>query len=550
MTPYLAGNIIDGLIDPSRRYYVYLLPLAPAFFFFSLWVITQFIVQAIDWYLNLKNRYLEERIFANYLVGAMSHVIELPISFHKEKKIGDVQNRFYSAADSLSVILTNVAITLLPQFLSIIIALFVTFFINSRLSLLLAISMLFYFFILIMTGPKYTKLIRRMRRAFNRAFGDAYDTMVNTQSVKQAGAERYEKKVLYRNFHLRALKYWEEMQFVWQIMNYSQRVLVALTQSAIYLLSIYFITQGTMTIGQLVMFNGYVALFLGPFVILANNWHLVQNGLVNLERAEKILSEETEDYEGEDTLILSDIKGKIEFRNVSFAYEKGRSVLKNISFSVKPGEVVAFVGESGVGKTTIIDLISRYIEPTKGNVFIDGHTVSRINLRFLRSKIAVVPQEILLFNDTILNNIRYGSFNSGDKKVEEASKKAHADIFISRFPKKYKQIVGERGIKLSTGQKQRVAIARAILRDPRILILDEPTSALDAKSEKMVEEAFRELMKGRTTFIIAHRFSTVRHADKILVLEGGRIAESGTHEELMKIKNGVYQHLYRLQVGL
>src|SRR3989338_1948321 len=373
MTPYLAGNIIDGLIDPSRRYYVYLLPLAPAFFFFSLWIVTQFIVQAIDWYLNLKNRYLEERIFANYLVGAMSHVIELPISFHKEKKIGDVQNRFYSAADSLSVILTNVAITLLPQFLSIIIALFVTFFINSRLSLLLAISMLFYFFILIMTGPKYTKLIRRMRRAFNRAFGDAYDTMVNTQSVKQAGAERYEKKVLYRNFHLRALKYWEEMQFVWQIMNYSQRVLVALTQSAIYLLSIYFITQGTMTIGQLVMFNGYVALFLGPFVILANNWHLVQNGLVNLERAEKILSEETEDYEGEDTLILSDIKGKIEFRNVSFAYEKGRSVLKNISFSVKPGEVVAFVGESGVGKTTIIDLISRYIEPTKGNVFIDGH---------------------------------------------------------------------------------------------------------------------------------------------------------------------------------
>ena len=198
----------------------------------------------------------------------------------------------------------------------------------------------------------------------------------------------------------------------------------------------------------------------------------------------------------------------------------------------------------------MMDLLSRFFDPTEGKIFIDDHDIQSFNLRFLRSKISVVPQEILLFNDTVRNNIRYGSFGASDRRIEEAARAAHADQFIDEFPKKYKQIVGERGVKLSTGQKQRIAIARAVLRDPRILILDEPTSALDARSEQLVEEALRKLMEGRTTFIIAHRLSTVRHADTILVLEKGQIAESGTHEELIQIENGIYQKLYNLQIGL
>lgn len=324
-----------------------------------------------------------------------------------------------------------------------------------------------------------------------------------------------------------------------------------LTQLAIFILSIIFIQRGEMTIGELVMFNGYAFMLFGPFVRIGRNWQVIQNGLITLGRAEKILVHPSEIYTPKNAVILSDIKGQVVFRNVSFAYQKKQSkVLDNISFDIKPGEVVALVGESGVGKSTLVDLISGYYYPTSGKILIDGHNLKNLDLKFLRSKIGVVSQEVVLFNDTIKTNIRYGKFSISDKKVIEASKKAYADEFIQLFPKKYEQIVGERGIKLSVGQKQRVAIARAILRDPRILILDEPTSALDAKSEKFIQESLKELMRNRTTFIIAHRLSTVRKANRIFVLDKGRIVEEGKHEELIKIPNGVYRQLYELQIGL
>jgi len=225
-------------------------------------------------------------------------------------------------------------------------------------------------------------------------------------------------------------------------------------------------------------------------------------------------------------------------------------VLIEVSFHAAAGKSVALVGESGVGKSTLCDLCSGYFQPSKGKILIDGHNVRRLDLKFLRSQIAVVPQELLLFNDTIKANIRYGSFGASDAAVMSAAKKAHADDFIQKFPRKYSQLVGERGIKLSVGQKQRIAIARAILRNPRILILDEPTSALDAKSEAIIRESLVALMAGRTTFIIAHRLSTVRRADMILVLDKGRIVERGRHEELIQIPDGVYRKLYELQIGL
>ena len=221
-----------------------------------------------------------------------------------------------------------------------------------------------------------------------------------------------------------------------------------------------------------------------------------------------------------------------------------------MSFSVKPGEMIALVGKTGVGKSTLIDLISGYYFPTKGSVFIDGHDTRDINLKDLRAHIAVVPQETPLFNDTIRNNIKYGSFDVLDKKIKEAAKLAHVDEFVKKFPQKYEQEVGHRGVKLSVGQKQRVAIARAMLRDPNILILDEPTSALDSVTEKYVTESLEKLMKGRTTFVIAHRLSTVRKADRIFFIENGEITEEGSHGELMKIKNGKYKEMYELHIGL
>jgi ABC-type multidrug transport system fused ATPase/permease subunit len=304
-----------------------------------------------------------------------------------------------------------------------------------------------------------------------------------------------------------------------------------------------------MTIGELIAFNTYAGMVFGPFVVIGRNWQTIQNGIVNIQETEKILEVTPELYEGKDAIQL-DIKGDIEFKNVFFQYEAGKQVLEDISFIVKGGQVVALVGESGVGKSTLIDLISAYHFPISGEVLIDGHDIRRVHLRRLREQIAVVPQEVVLFNDTIDMNVKYGNFKATDEEVRVAAKKAHALDFIEKFPEKWKQVVGERGVKLSVGQKQRVAIARAILRNPRILVLDEPTSALDAGSEQIITQSLDELMKGKTTFIIAHRLSTVRKADLILVFKEGRIIESGTHDTLLSIDGGEYRRLYELQIGL
>ena len=243
--------------------------------------------------------------------------------------------------------------------------------------------------------------------------------------------------------------------------------------------------------------------------------------------------------------------GRLSLKELTFSYnKKDIDVLKDISFVVNPGEKVALVGESGVGKSTLVDLISGYYFPHKGNIHIDDKNIKKLNLGDLREQIAVVPQEVVLFNDTIEKNIQYGSFDASKKELIDAAKEAHAHEFIQKFPKKYRQLVGERGIKLSVGQKQRVAIARAILRNPKILILDEPTSALDIQTEKQITESLEKLMEGRTTIIIAHRLSTVRKADRILVFDKGRLVEEGTHKSLIKKKSGLYKKLYKMHVGL
>lgn len=548
--PFLAGRLFDAILSPSKIFSGADFEMPLWLFLIIVWLFMRLITDITDWIIAKKGVQLEEYTHSDYILNGFNILLELPLAFHKDKKIGEVTDRLNRAANRLSEIANNVVVGLSPQILSFFAVFIISFFINYLLALILLAAVIIYVLVLIKIAPPMARLQRKANRAYGLAFGDAYNAVFNVLPIKQAVAEKHEQKKIFRNFRLKAARLWTDMMAIWQGMNFYQRLIITLTQLIIFGLSFYFIQEGKMTIGELVMFNGYASMLFGPFIRISNNYNVVQNGLIAIERAEKILQYPKEIYSPENAVVLPAVKGEVEFRDVYFAYKKSKPVLKGVNFKVSPGEVIALVGESGMGKSTLVDLISAYYFPTKGKVLIDSHDSRNFDLKFLRSQIAVVPQEVVLFNDTIETNIKYGSFGASLNKVKEAAAKADALEFIEKFPKKWKQIVGERGIKLSVGQKQRVAIARAILRNPKILILDEPTSALDAKAERAIAESLEELMKGKTTFIIAHRLSTVRKANRIFVLENGKIAEEGRHEELIKMPNGIYRELYKLQIGL
>ncbi len=548
--PYITGKFIDGLIKPRSVLLPVLgtLPLWEALI--GLWVLIQLLITFVNFFADRRTRRLTTELEAGFQARAYAHLLTLPLRFFKTTRTGEITENLSRASWMLSS-LTNSIVSLAPQFLTIVVGIAIAFFILPQLALVLLAGIIAYGIMLILVLPTTARLQSEAFEIWNRTAGDAQDAYANFQTVKQSGAEAYETEHIRRGFNERAVPIWYQLERAWSTMTFSQQLIVMLAQATIFVLSVYFIGKGAITIGELIAFNAYAGMIIGPFVQLGNQWQTLQNGLVAVARSERVFSAEPEHYAPPHAPSLADLRGDVGFSNVHFAYDAGQNeVLRGITFSVHAGQTVALVGETGVGKSTTAELVSGYYFPTEGAVTIDGHDVRTLNLRELRSRIAVVPQEVVLFNTSVADNIRYGRPDASDSEVRDAAKKAHADAFIERFPNGYAQEVGERGVKLSVGQKQRIAIARAMLRDPRILILDEPTSALDAETEAFITSSLTELMRGRTTFIIAHRLSTVREADKIVVLREGRIVEQGTHDELMRLPGGAYRRLYELHIGL
>ena len=547
--PYITGKFFDAIISPGEvsvfgvllQLYVFLL---------ILWAVIQIITYLVDWQINIKSENFSNAVWVDYWSKGIAHLLMLPMSFHKEKKIGEIGEKINRAAFSLETIVGRIVIDLAPQFLSIIIALGIGFYINAWLSLVLVVGILTYSFILFRSVKPIADIQREYQTHLFKAFGDSYDLVGNAHAIKQATAEVYEGERLGGILKGPVLSLWSKMNKIWSNLTLAQRIIILAAQLTIFVVSVALITRGQMTIGELLAFNAYATMVFGPFVVVGRNWQTIQNGVIQLEESEAVLKVPPEPYHPSGQPEETPLFGNIVFDHVSFFYDEKKPVLQDINFEVKAGEVVALVGESGVGKSTLIELLSGYHFPKTGKVLIDGKPIETIDLISLRSQIGVVPQEVVLFNDTILHNVRYGTFSATDEEVRDVARKAHAFDFIEKFPNKWKQLVGERGVKLSVGQKQRIAIARAILRNPKILILDEPTSALDAGSEKIITESLENLMRGKTTFIIAHRLSTVRKANKILVFKEGKIIETGTHQELLKIEGGEYRRLYELQIGL
>ncbi len=544
--PLVSGKIFDSIIAIARNPVV---SLTTFFWLIATWTALQLGDNIISWRTTLANTALSARLEAEYIANGFGKLIMMPIAFHVSKKHGDITDRISRAASWIDNLVSNVILYLSPMFLSIFVALAIAFTINIDLSLVLIAAILVYGVVLWRAMPRLADLNLRMNKAYGRAYGSYYDAIDNVREIKLAATEHTEQRNVWRNFVDRAAAFWIDLNKVQQRLSIGQRVVVTVTQLSIFVISVFFVQQGSLTPGELVAFNGYAAMMLGPFVTLGRNWQTVQNGLVAIVRAEKVLETPTENYQPRNAVIPRKLSGEVVFNDVSFGYKGGNEILKHVSFHVRPGEKIALVGESGVGKTTLIDLLVGFYFPQSGNIYIDGNDIRNLDLAAYRAHLGVVPQEPTLFNDQVGKNIAYGNSGASERDIITAAKEAYADDFISSFPKKYKQLVGWRGVKLSIGQKQRIALARAFLRKPDILILDEPTSALDANSEHYIKAALRKLMEGRTTIIIAHRLSTIREIDTILVFKDGRIAERGSHAELLKIPNGIYRNLYKLQIG-
>ncbi len=550
LVPYVTGRFFDALIGISAGTPASASGLPLWGILLAAWALIQVVANGTDWVKDRMRRMLDTKIQFNVETSGFNHFLRLPLSYHTDAHVNGELNKVSNASWQISMIVQNV-INLTPQFLSVIIGIVLALSINTLLAGVLALGVLVYVATLIPLLIPVAKKDNEARKLWQESWSDAAEAVHQVTSVKQAAAEEYERKKNDTTFMGKVYELWMKLERTWSDVSFYQRLIVFLTQLAIFVISVQYVAGSVLTVGELVALNGYALMFFGPFVALGFSWQTIQNGLTSAAHLEGIFRIPEETYRPENAQAPERSDGTVQFSDVSFAYkDDATGVLHGVDFQTRPGEVVALVGESGAGKSTMISLLSGYYFPSDGSVSVDGVDTRRWDLVDLRSRIAVVPQEVALFNDTVRMNIRYGTFDASDTAVEEAARQAHIHDYITGLEKGYDTLVGERGVKLSVGQKQRVAIARAVLRDPEILILDEPTSALDSRTERLITESLEKLMKGRTTFIIAHRLSTVRKADTILFLKDGKIAERGSHGELMKIPNGEYRKLYELHIGL
>jgi ATP-binding cassette subfamily B protein len=548
LTPLISGKFFDAVFRLEAG-----IPTTATFFsfgnvWFSLIILIAFTALATfgSRWKGLKGDKVSQELFAKYLADSVKTLLRLPMSFHNDNPISEIDQKIVRAANSLTNMFTGVILRLLPEFLGIGVALITLFSVNTTLAWIIIAGVVLYIIILIRTVGEGALLQRISHKAWVQAWRDRGDGLYNIATVKQFTAEEFESKKNYTNYVVNAWGAQKKIFDLWNRISLWQKIIIIVTQLIVFIVSISFVQKGILTAGGLIALNAYVGMMFGPFLELGNMWRTIQNAIIAISDADEILRTKTEDYDTEDA-VKRKIQGDVTFNTITFFHDERKKILNNITLEVKAGQKIALVGETGSGKTSLVELIFRFYTPQKGEILIDGVSIEKYDLRNLRSQIGVVPQEPVLFDKSIRDNISYPYTNIPFSKIEEAAEKAELSNFIKEQPDGWDTIVGDRGVKLSGGQKQRVAIARAIIRNPKILILDESTSALDAKTQKSIEKSLEELMEGKTTFIVAHRLSAVRNADVICVLHKGKIVEQGSHDELMEMLKGKYRKLYDLQ---
>ncbi|HEX6062019.1 MAG TPA: ABC transporter ATP-binding protein, partial [Candidatus Limnocylindria bacterium] len=468
-----------------------------------------------------------EKVIFDLRMEIVRHLQSLSLSFFTRRKTGELMSHVTSDATLVHGVITQTIITVLGQVLTLVGGIIVIFVMNWRLALLTLVVAPPIGLIGQYLGRRIRAISREAQDAQGEAVGVLQEAIAEVRTVQAFTREEYESERFRAKLLITLAKVLERAR-----LSSTLFPLIGFLGFAASIVVLWYgghqVIRGEATTGQLVAFLLYAGMVAGPVGALASQWTQVQEAFGAADRIFALLDTAPEIADRRDATALASADGRIAFEGVSFRYAQGPLVLTDISTTFEAGRTTALVGPSGAGKTTLVSLVARFYDPTTGRITFDGHDLRDLTVRSVREKIAVVPQEPILFATTVADNIRYGRLDATDEQVRSAAEAANAVEFIDRLPEQYETIVGERGVKLSVGQRQRIAIARALLRDSPVLLLDEATSSLDNESEYLVQEALARLMLGRTTIVIAHRLTTVERADRILVLDRGRIVEDGT----------------------
>ena len=481
-----------------------------------------------------------------------NHLIKLPMAFFSIRRVGELNSRISADIALLQETFTTTLAQFIRQVITIIGGITLLTIISPKLTLF----MLAFVPVVAVIARVFGSFIRKLSK-------QTQDKVAESNTIVEESLQAIANVKAFANEAFEILRYKKKTDEIIDIALKGAKyrglfvsfIFFAMFGSIVGVIwyGVYLVNQGSgMTSGDLFKFVLYTVFIAGSFSGMADLYSQIQKAIGATENLLDILDEDTEPIDISSTKKEQCCTGEVKFKNVSFAYPSRQDmvVLKDISFSVNKGEQVALVGPSGAGKSTVTQLLLRFYDPSSGDIHIDSKNILDYDLGELRGNMAIVPQEILLFGGNIRENIEYGKPGASDEEIIQAAKKANAWEFIESFPEHLDTMVGERGVQLSGGQRQRIAIARAILKDPAILILDEATSSLDSESERLVQEALQKLMEGRTSIIIAHRLSTIHNADNIIVIDKGEVKESGSHEELLKVRNGIYKKLNALQIDI
>lgn len=545
LIPLLIKYAIDGVINnhaltTDEKVHHLTIAIGIALFIF---VIVRPLIEFIRQYLA---QWTSNKILYDIRKKLYNHLQALSARFYANNQVGQVISRVINDVEQTKDFILTGLMNIWLDCITIIIALSIMFFLDVKLTLAALFIFPFYILTVYVFFGRLRKLTRERSQALAEVQGFLHErvqgiSVVKSFAIEDNEAKNFDKKNT--NFLTRALKHTRWNAYSFAAIN----TVTDIGPIIVIGVGAYLAISGSITVGTLAAFVGYLELLFGPLRRLVASFTTLTQSFASMDRVFQLIDEDYDIKNGVGAQPIEIKQGRIDIDHVSFQYNDNEApILKDINLSIEKGETVAFVGMSGGGKSTLINLIPRFYDVTSGQILIDGHNIKDFLTGSLRNQIGLVQQDNILFSDTVKENILLGRPTATDEEVVEAAKMANAHDFIMNLPQGYDTEVGERGVKLSGGQKQRLSIARIFLNNPPILILDEATSALDLESESIIQEALDVLSKDRTTLIVAHRLSTITHADKIVVIENGHIVETGTHRELMS-KQGAYEHLYSIQ---